>query len=480
MSMGRIMNASHERRFHCIFILAGIYALSMVGSAPALCQITSPTSTPTLFSATESPCFQKFWSNPAINDRIDRNIEKHRKGDATVEVVDAAGRPVPGATVEFRQASHEFLFGCNAFVLGQLPTKDINARYEEMFLKLFNFATVPLYWEGTEPARGELRYQEGSRDIWRRPPADRFLPWAETHGVTLKGHPLLWHAYNPAWLPKDANELRDLYRKRFQEIASRYGEKIPIWDVVNESQVCPKTYPLYSADRAYVGWAFAQAAPLFPDSRTLMINEVTSFNFMPVPSNPYFAQVKALLAQGSRVRGIGFQYHFFRRKALDSFLADPKCNPEKLLDLYDQFGQFNLPLFITEITFPSAGEGGEELQATVARNHYRLWFSVPAMAGITWWNLGDGTAVKGENEAKGGLLDDQLQPKAAYRALDKLINEDWKTQSKTLTDAQGVARFRGFFGKYHVKITTPNGSREFDIFHGKANTKTHKLALAPQ
>ena len=77
-------------------------------------------------------------------------------------------------------------------------------RYEEAFARLFNFATVPFYWEGTEPARGELRYAEPARDIWRRPPPDRFLPWAAKHGITLKGHPLLWHAYNPPWLPKDA------------------------------------------------------------------------------------------------------------------------------------------------------------------------------------------------------------------------------------------------------------------------------------
>jgi GH35 family endo-1,4-beta-xylanase len=100
---------------------------------------------------------------------------------------------------------------------------------------LFNFATVPFYWEGTEPKQGELRYAEGSRDIWRRPPPDRYIPFARKHGITLKGHPLLWHAYNPGWLPKDAEALKRLYRKRFAEIAQRYAKDIKIWDVVNES-----------------------------------------------------------------------------------------------------------------------------------------------------------------------------------------------------------------------------------------------------
>ena len=116
----------------------------------------------------------------------------------------------------------------------------------------------------------------------------------------MKGHPLFGHAYNPPWLPPDAGELRELYRKRFQEIAGRYGDRIPIWDVVNESLVCRSTYPLYSPDRAYVAWAFAQAGPLFPEDRVLMINEATSFNFIPAEKNPYLDQVKKLLAQGTK------------------------------------------------------------------------------------------------------------------------------------------------------------------------------------
>ena len=170
-----------------------------------------------------------------MNQRIERNIEQYRKGDATIEVVDAAGKPVPGVRVEVQQTGHEFLFGCNAFVLGQLKTAEENQRYEEAFLRLFNFATVPFYWEGTEPAQGELRYQEGSRDIWRRPPPDRYLPWAAKHGVTLKGHPLLWHAYNPPWLPKDADAAaravpqtvpRDRRPLRREDLDLRRGQRI--------------------------------------------------------------------------------------------------------------------------------------------------------------------------------------------------------------------------------------------------------------
>jgi GH35 family endo-1,4-beta-xylanase len=419
------------------------------------------------------------WNDPEIAVRIQAGIEHNRKGAGIISVVDAAGKPVAGAGVEIAQTSHEFLFGCNAFVLGQLKTPEENRRYEAAFLRLFNFATVPFYWEGIEPTRGELRYQEGARDIWRRPPPDRFIPWAAQHGVTLKGHPLLWHGYNPSWLPRDADALRELYRKRFREIASRYGDKISIFDVVNESQVCARAYPLYSPDRAYVGWAFAEVAPLFPKTCTLLINEVTEYNFQPAAANPYLEQVKSLLAQGARVQGVGLQFHYFRRPALDAFLKGANNDPGKLLDLYDAFGKLGLPLYITEITIPSAGSDGAELQAEVVRNYYRLWFSAPTMAGITWWNLGDGTAVKGENEARGGLIDGDFQPKAAYRALDALVNREWKTSVDRATDPQGRVSFRGFYGKYRVRVKRDGRVQTFDVDHRRSGENSYRLTLAP-
>lgn len=417
------------------------------------------------------------WRDPKLAARIEQNIEKHRKGDAVFVVVDSAGRPIEGAKVEFRQTGHEFLFGCNAFVLGQLATAEENERYEQAFLRLFNFVTVPFYWQATEPTRGELRYAEGSRDIWRRPPPDRFVPWAKQHGLTLKGHPLLWHAHNPPWLPNQADALRELYRNRFREIAERYEQAIPIFDVVNESLVCPNTYPLFTPDRHYVRWAFEEAARCFPSSTILMINEVTEFNFQPFDRNPYVAQIRQLLADGAAVRGIGLQYHFFRRAALDAFLASPRCDPAALLDLYEAFAQFKLPLYITEITIPSAGTDGEALQAEVVCDHYRLWFSAPTMAGITWWNLGDGTAVQGENEAQGGLLDQSLKPKAAYHVLDELINKRWKTTAEGRTNAQGRTGFRGFFGKYTVRVSLNGRSREFHISHSLRGSGEHRLVF---
>ena len=94
---------------------------------------------------------------------------------------------------------------------------------------------------------------------------------------------------------------------------------------------------------------------------------------------------------------------------------------------------------------------------------YRLWFASPRMAGITWWNLGDGTAYGNEGIAGGGLADVDFNPKPAYRALDKLINQDWKTQLETTSSADGHVRFRGFHGGYQITVKTAGRTKTFEL-----------------
>jgi hypothetical protein len=135
--------------------------------------------------------------------------------------------------------------------------------------------------------------------------------------------------------------------------------------------------------------------------------------------------------------------------------------PAQLSAVYERFGKLGLPLYITEITVPGNGDNGAELQAAIVENLYRLWFSTPGMAGVTWWNLGDGAAFQEENKALGGLLDNDMNPKPAYRALDRLINREWKTALKLQTDAAGKVSFRGFLGKYSIRVTVGANTRDY-------------------
>ena len=187
--------------------------------------------------------YLKRWDDPAVQQRIDDGIRKPQ-GDAVLTVVDANGEPVADAAVKITQKSHEFLFGCNIFVLGQMKEK--NAAYEHAFLKLFNFATVAFYWDDLEPEPGKPRFAEGS-SLHRPSAPDRAVAFGKDQGLTLKGHPLVWHSstHNPAWIPKDPAELKQRYLQRFPEDGrERYANDIPIWDGVNEwMSVSRKIFP---------------------------------------------------------------------------------------------------------------------------------------------------------------------------------------------------------------------------------------------
>ena len=423
--------------------------------------------------------YLKRWDDPAVQKRIDDGIEKHRKSDAVLKVVDSNGRPVSDAEVKITQKSHDFLFGCNIFVLGQMKEK--NQAYEDAFLKLFNFATVPFYWAGTEPEQGKLRLTEGSPYFWRRPPPDRAVAFGKKHGLTLKGHPLLWHAHNPDWLPKDPDELKRLYLKRFKELAERYAKDIPIWDGVNESLVCPKSYPFFSAESrdypTYVPWAFTEEQKVFRPENALMINDIATFNWPSNETNRFYQQCTKLLGDGIGIEGIGFQFHFFSRKALDGYLNGERCDPGTLLDTYELFAKFGLPLWITEITIGSAGDDGPAIQRRVVRDIYRLWFASPKMAGITWWNLGDGTAHGNEGVAGGGLADHDFNPKPAYKALDQLINHEWTTKLATTSDAEGQIEFRGFHGCYEVEVAAGGKTKNFELTVGSGGLAKETLTM---
>ncbi|OQB42541.1 MAG: hypothetical protein BWY09_00445 [Candidatus Hydrogenedentes bacterium ADurb.Bin179] len=75
-------------------------------------------------------------------------------------------------------------------------------------------------------------------------------------------------------------------------------------------------------------------------------------------------------------------------------------------------------------------------------------------------------------------MDETLQPKPAYQALDRLINQEWKTEYTGKTDADGRLVFRGFAGNYQIKATAADDmeyASPLQIVEGKENAVTYVL-----
>ena len=134
------------------------------------------------------------------------------------------------------------------------------------------------------------------------------------------------------------------------------------------------------------------------------------------------------------------------------------CNPLRLIDALERYGDFGLPIHISEVSIPSYTNeaADEELQAELTKRLYRLWFSSKYCEAIVWWNLADKTAYKTESAFNAGLIREDCSPKPVYEELDRLINKEWNTSFEQ--NVSGELRFSGFYGDYEIEAEH-NGRR---------------------
>src|SRR4051794_26094231 len=81
-----------------------------------------------------------------------QDIEKYRKGDASITINDANGKLLKNVQVEVNQVSQDFLFGnLSEEVLGPGITASDSAKFTERFKALFNFTELTVKWQPYEP-----------------------------------------------------------------------------------------------------------------------------------------------------------------------------------------------------------------------------------------------------------------------------------------------------------------------------------------
>ena len=91
---------------------------------------------------------------------------------------------------------------------------------------------------------------------------------------------------------------------------------------------------------------------------------------------------------------------------------------------------------------------GEAAQAAYLELFYRLAYSHPAVAGITYWDYSDRSTWL---NCPVGLLRKDGSPKPAYWRLDHLINDEWRTNGVFRADANGrVVVPHAFEGEYRI------------------------------
>ena len=387
---------------------------------------------------------------------IQARIRRYRTVEVTLTVLGADGRPLANTAVTVAQRSHKFLFGANAFKIGNCGTPALEKGYRKRYADLLNFATLPFYWGFYEPTEGNE--QTAKLKMMAR--------WCREARIATKGHPLCWHTVVPKWLDgKTPEQVRTLQLGRIERITRQFAGLIDTWDVVNEAVVMPSYKPnAISTLCKRIGrvellkQTFARARKGNAKA-TLLINDYDT-------SSRYADLIGKLKLAGLTPDVIGIQSH----------MHGGYWGAKKAWDVCERFAKFGRPLHFTELTILSGplkkdndwfkrrtdwhtSAEGEKRQAAEVAEMYTVLFSHPSVEAITWWDFSDLGAWQG---APAGLVRKDMSPKPAYTALMKLIKNDWWTAEQTLTtDARGQVAFRGFLGGYDVRAA--KGSATFRL-----------------
>ncbi|HEV7300348.1 MAG TPA: endo-1,4-beta-xylanase [Tepidisphaeraceae bacterium] len=370
-------------------------------------------------------------------------IDKHRKGDLTVTVVDAAGKPVPDATVAVRMTKHAFPFGSAVQARRIAGDSPEDARYRQAIAELFNVIVF----------ENDLKWRD-----WEQPtrPAmvRKALDWLDAQGIAARGHVLVWPGWgskmNAEWkyLPDDLKQLadakpegwqqkmRDRLDARVTDAVTALRGRLTEWDVINETWSNHAIMDLLGNQEMVRWFQLARAAD--PNVK-LYYNDFTMLSggaVEPDRIEHLYQTVKYLIDNGAPIDGIGEQGHF----------GDTVVEPERMLAILDRFATFGLPIRITEFDVNTADE---KLQADYTRDFYTAAFSHPAVNGILMWGFWE-PAHWMPNAA---MYKADWTPKPSADAFVDLTRRQWWTSVDGTTDAAGSFATRAFYGNYELSAT---------------------------
>ena len=344
-------------------------------------------------------------------------IEKHRKGDLTLRVVDAQGNPIPQAEVQMEMVRHAYGFG--TFINNHRYFD--NPQYKETVLKYFNMATVNTKWAEWDVFKFGASYPRLVKDL-------------EANGIRIHAHAMMW----PAWhrVPQEIadmrahpEQLRQAIRERVKYVAEIGKGKVVSHDVVNETTDSRDILNLLGREEM-VHW-FKLARQIDPDA-VLYLNENALEGGQKI--NHVLDEIAFLRSHGAPVGGIGTQAH-----------VNPMSIPVMIRN-WQRLADTGLPLMITEYDTMTPDQ---ELQGDFTRDIMIAWFSMPSSVAFIMWGFWDGQHWI--NNAPMFNRDWSLKP--AGRQYIDLVFQQWWTKLEGMTDAQGRFSGRGYLGDYILTIT---------------------------
>ncbi len=358
----------------------------------------------------------------------DARIDRLRKADLTVQVLDSTGQPRANASVQIKMTRHAFAFGtCVAVKAIESEAADAD-RYRAELVKLFN----QIVFENDLKAPG---IHNGSLDR-----VERDLSWLEKNQITARGHVLVW----PAWrwnkhlepLKDKPDELRQAIRDHITSTVTRLKGRLVDWDVMNEP-FSNHDFMDILGNAEMVEW-FKLAKAADPACNTY-INDYGVLEGGPNHNQHlqhYFKTIQYLIDNGAPFDGIGFQGH----------VGSNLVSPNDLLKVLDQFSVFGKRFKITELDINLNND--ETLRADYMRDFLTVCFSHDRVDGVLQWGFWSGRHWLPQT----ALFDKDWNLRPHGQAYLDLVFKTWWTDEARTTGTDGKIQLRGFKGDYDIVV----------------------------
>ncbi|MGY4386107.1 endo-1,4-beta-xylanase [Pedobacter sp. UYP24] len=360
-------------------------------------------------------------------------INRIRKADLHIQVMNSAGRPEKNAKITCRLIESEFGFGTAVSADLIADNKTGTEIYRAKIKELFNTVTIDngLKWgKWTNPEARQVSLKA--------------VDWINSAKLKLRGHNLVWPGSNftPSLYrnrPKFGPGFKDSLLVHIREEVTALKGKVVCWDVLNE-MLHEKDYFQIMPRNEAAKW-FKTARQYDPGSK-LFINEYAMLNG---PSSPeviksYLALISELRSYGAPIDGMGVQGHLGR---------SPR-SPELVLKDLDQLATANLPIEITEFDMNT---DDENLQADYTRDFLIACFSHPAVNGFIMWGFWE----PAHWIPNASMFRKNWEEKPNAEVWRTWVLNKWKTNWAGKTNNTGKAVVNGFLGKYEVLVTGADG-----------------------
>jgi endo-1,4-beta-xylanase len=164
----------------------------------------------------------------------------------------------------------------------------------------------------------KMSYLHPSEDSFTFDQADELVSFAQSNGMGVHGHTLIWHSdYQvPEFMKNYSGDFAAMLKEHVQTIASHFAGKVDSWDVVNEAIADDDSGEVHGLRNSvfyqkmgvdYIDQAFINARAADPQAE-LFYNDYSIENGGTKTDN-MLSLVDGLIARDVPITGVGFQMH---------------------------------------------------------------------------------------------------------------------------------------------------------------------------